>query len=73
DAPDAAAAAPAYARGWHGVVGAEPPRGAHVGTVMSHVGRRIPYFSSPRVRYRGVAVGSDSADNARALDGTRTP
>jgi hypothetical protein len=67
DAADAAGAAP-HARGWHGGVGVDARQGGHVGTVMSHVGRRIPYFSNPNVRYQGVPIGSATQDNARALN-----
>jgi hypothetical protein len=72
DAADSAGGAP-YARGWHGGVGVDARQGGHVGTIMSHVGRRIPYFSSPSVRYQGVPIGSEAQDNARALNRAARP
>jgi hypothetical protein len=60
------------AHGWHGGIGVDARRAAHVGTIMAHVGQRIPYFSTPRVRYEGVPIGSEREDNARALNRTRS-
>ena len=67
---DAGGALP-YARGWHGALGVDTRRATHVGGVMSFVGQRIPYFSSPRVRYQGVPVGSAQQDNAQAMNRAR--
>ena len=67
---DATGALP-YARGWHAALGVDARRATHVGGVMSFVGQRIPYFSSPRVRYQGVAVGSEQQDNAQAMNRMR--
>lgn len=61
-----------YARGWHGGVGEDARTAIHVGTIMSDVGQRIPFFSTPRVRYQGVAIGSERQDNARAINESRT-
>ena len=61
-----------YARGWHAGVGEDARRATHVGTIMSTVGQRIPYFSTPRAQYQGVPVGSERQDNARAINASRT-
>ena len=57
-----------YSYGWH----YEGDSGAELGTVMSYIGTRIPYFSNPDVFYdghrTGVPIGeTDEAHNAETI------
>jgi len=56
-----------YGLGWHW----HGNSGTHFGSVMSYLGRTVPFFSNPNETHDGVPTGTPTANNAQVFRNTK--